>query len=324
MELKELEAAALHEINAAADVKQLELVRVKYLGRNGELTKVLRSLSGRPLAERKDVGFVANKLKNQLNNLTEKKFNEFKNAEKRLLFDLTLPGGKVKVGHLHPLTLVQNRIIDIFHGINFSVVEGPEVEHEFYNFESLNFPKDHPARDTHDTIWLKPKEEGWLMRTHTSPVQIHYMKKNQPPFQVLMPGRVFRYEAVDFSHEFNFHQVEGLAVDRRVTMATLKYTIVEFFKKFFSKNISVRFRPSFFPFTEPSVEVDIDMPGRGWLEVAGAGMVHPNVFKAAGYNPADVQGFAFGFGLERLAMIKYNIPDIRLFHSGDLRFIHQF
>ena len=289
-----------------------------------------------------------------------------------------MPGKKIPVGHLHPLTLMENRIREIFRGLNFSVVEGPEIETEHYNFDALNIPANHPARDMWDTFWLKlsanggkfaqpdlrsksglglktqtnaekiPRESASsprvsaLLRTHTSPMQIRYMETHRPPFQIIVPGRVFRYEATDASHEINFHQVEGLMVGENINLANFKYIIEEFFRQLFGAGTHIRFRPSYFPFVEPGLEIDIlldrsaeerglyaDQRGKSlresaWLEVMGAGMVHPNVFRAVGYDSRKVQGFAFGLGIERLAMIKYKIPDIRLFYSGDLRFINQF
>ena len=224
---------------------------------------------------------------------------------------------------------MENKIKEIFLGLNFSSVEGPEVETEYYNFDALNIPANHPARDIWDTFWLKSAKnetasrERQLMRTHTSPMQIRYMETHKPPFQIIVPGRVFRFEATDASHEINFHQVEGLMVGKDVNSANFKYVIEQFFRQLFGPHIAIRMRPSYFPFVEPGLEIDIKL-GDKWLEVMGAGMVHPNVFKAVGYDPREVQGFAFGLGLERLAMIKYKIDDIRLFYSGDLRFINQF
>ena len=235
-----------------------------------------------------------------------------KEAELKEWFDITVPGEKVIFGHLHPLTLVQRKCEEIFQSMGFSVIEGPEMEEEWYNFDALNIPKDHPARDLWDTFYLK---NGSLLRTHTSPVQIRYMGKNQPPFRIIAPGRVFRHEATDSSHEVNFYQVEGLMVGKDISVANFKAIIQEFFRRFFSKELEIRLRPSYFPFVEPGFEVDIRWGDR-WMEIMGAGMVHPNVLKNA--------GFAFGIGLDRLAMIKYQIDDIRLFYSGDLRFLNQF
>jgi len=251
---------------------------------------------------------------------------------KVLKFDITVPGERIIGGHLHPLTLVKRKIEEIFQAMGFSIVEGPEVETEWYNFDALNIPKDHPARDVWDTFYLK---KGGLLRTHTSPVQVRYMQKHQPPFRIIVPGRIFRHEATDASHEINFYQVEGLMVGKEISASNFKAIIQEFLSRFFDKRIAIRLRPSFFPFTEPSFEVDIKClvcGGRGcsvcsrtcWLEVIGAGMVHPNVLRAGGINPRNWQGFAFGLGMDRLAMMKYKIDDIRLFYSGDLRFLQQF
>ena len=251
---------------------------------------------------------------------------------KRANFDVTVPGKKISQGHLHPLTLVKKEIEDIFQAIGFAVVEGPEIETEHYNFDALNIPKDHPARDMWDTFYLK---SGQLLRTHTSPVQIRYMEKHHPPFRIIAPGRIFRHEATDASHEINFYQVEGLMIGKNITAVNFKAIIQEFVFRFFNKKAAIRLRPSFFPFTEPSFEVDVAClvcKGKGcrvcsktgWLELIGAGMVHPNVLKAGGINPNDWQGFAFGMGMDRLAMMKYKIDDIRLLYSGDLRFLKQF
>ena len=335
-----LKKSALQAVGDSKDVKELEAVRVRYLGRkDGELTKVLRSLKDLSVAQKRKVGSEANALRQDLEGALVKKLAEFKSKSARLspTLDVTMPGEKIAVGHLHPLTLIENRVREIFTGLNFSVVEGPEAETEHYNFDALNIPANHPARDMWDTFWLPESQkelkgknekgktgERLLLRTHTSPMQVRYMESHQPPFQIIVPGRVFRFEATDASHEINFHQVEGLMVgDEHVNLSNFKYIITEFFKQLFGAGTHVRFRPSYFPFVEPGLEVDISLNGK-WLEVMGAGMVHPKVFDAVRYNPQKVQGFAFGLGLERLAMIKYKIPDIRLFYSGDLRFINQF
>lgn len=245
--------------------------------------------------------------------------------------DITVPGKKITTGHLHPLTQTRRRAEEIFQSMGFSAVEGPEMETEWYNFDALNIPKDHPARDAWDTFYLK---NGLLLRTHTSPVQVRYMEKNNPPLRIIVPGTVFRHEATDSSHEFQLFQIEGLMVDKTISVAHLKAIIGEFFCRFFEKKVKFRLTPDYFPFTEPSFNIAISClvcRGRGcsackktgWLEVAGAGMVHPNVFKNAGL-VKGWQGWAFGFGLERLAMLKHKINDIRLFRSGDLRFLRQF
>jgi len=347
MDIHGVKSRAEHEIEAARDPETLEKIRIKYLGRKGEVTAVLRSLSGLSLGSRREIGPRAQELKRELEAALKEKLNGFAASYLRPKIDLTAPGKKISRGHLHPLTLVDREIRKIFLGFNFSVVEGPEVETEYYNFDALNIPPDHPARDEWDTFWLlentsSGKTQGTkrkndtrlapsdklLLRTHTSPVQARYMESHNPPFQIIVPGRVFRYEATDQNHEINFYQLEGLMVGKNITLANFKFIVEEFFKKFFgpqftSRRIEFRYRPSYFPFVEPGVEVDIKLKNR-WLEVMGAGMVHPRVFEYAHYNPRDFQGFAFGVGVDRLAMIKYGIPDIRLFYSGDLRFIRQF
>jgi len=324
MDLNALKKSALEAIKKAKDVKTLEAVKVKYLGRKeGELTKILRSLKDMSVEEKRKIGPEANELRDELESALKKQLASFaKIQSKKSKIDVTMPGKKIPAGHLHPLTLIENEIKEIFTGLNFSVVEGPEVETERYNFDALNIPSDHPARDMWDTFWLSGSKP-MLLRTHTSPVQIRYMEKNNPPFQIIVPGRVFRYEATDSSHEINFHQIEGLMVGKNVTLANFKYIITEFFKQFFGPKTAVRFRPSYFPFVEPGLEVDVKL-GDKWLELMGAGMVHPKVLDGVKVNPKKYQGFAFGLGLERMAMIKYKIPDIRLFYSGDLRFIKQF
>lgn len=331
MELEALRANASDAIKNAHDVKALEGARVEYLGRKSELTNMLRSLGDMSEEERKTKGAAANKLRKELETLLSERANELaKNypAPSAHLIDLTMPGKKAQLGHLHPLTKVEEDIRKIFSSMNFSVVEGPEVESEYYNFDALNIPASHPAREMWDTFWVKSKSKDQksklLMRTHTSPMQIRYMESHKPPFQIIVPGRVFRYEATDASHEINFYQLEGLMVGKSVSLANFKFVIEEFFHRFFAgKKIEIRYRPSYFPFVEPGLEVDIKLKGK-WLEVMGAGMVHPHVFEAAHYNPEELQGFAFGVGVDRLAMIKYHIPDVRLFYSGDLRFINQF
>jgi len=331
VDIESLRKRALDEAEGIEDIKQLEFFRVKYLGRKGELTDILRSLKGLSLNERKNLGQAANKLRRELEEVVEFKHKELSAEGKDEFIDITRPGKKVAVGHLHPLTKIEDEIKEIFTSLNFSIVEGPELESEYYNFDALNIPPSHPARDMWDTFWIKSKiknqKSKLLMRTHTSPMQIRYMETHKPPFQIIVPGRVFRYEATDASHEINFYQLEGLMVGENISLANFKFVIEAFFKRLFKEKIEFRFRPSYFPFVEPAVEVDIKFAtkGRGeWLEVMGAGMVHPRVFEAAHLNPRDLQGFAFGVGIERLAMIKYKIPDIRMFYTGDLKFINQF
>lgn len=333
MDLDKIKSQSLEDLNKISDLLELEEWRIKYLGRKSELTNILRSLGEKSVEEKRTIGSTANNLRKELETLFEQK-NEnlrLKKLESKSSIDITRPGSRIQTGHLHPLTIVENEIKEIFSSLNFSIVEGQELEIERYNFDLLNIPKDHPARDMWDTFWVN-KKKSLLMRTHTSPMQIHYMEKHEPPFQIIVPGRCFRVEATDASHEINFHQFEGLMVGEHVSLANFKFIISEFFKRFFNPSTSsrrgkspeVRFRPSYFPFTEPSVEVDIKLSSDKWLEVMGAGMVHPNVFKSVKYDTKKFQGFAFGAGIERLAMIKYGIPDIRLFLSGDLRLIKQF
>lgn len=329
METEKIRKEALAELEKAGDVASVEKLQVKYLGRKGEISLLLRTLKDLSVEERRKLGPKLQALKNELEGLFSNRLAVSKEVSREKAVDITAPGKKVSRGHLHPLTLVDADIRKIFASMNFSVVEGPEVETEYYNFDALNVPEFHPAREMWDTFWLKrdpaqKNEEKLLLRTHTSPVQIRYMEKNKPPFQIIAPGRTFRYEATDASHEVNFYQLEGLMVGKNVSLANFKFVVEEFFKKFFAgQKIEFRYRPSYFPFVEPGVEVIIKLNDK-WLEVMGAGMVHPRVFEYAGYNPRDWQGFAFGVGIDRLAMIKYKIPDIRMFYSGDLRFIKQF
>jgi len=336
--IQELKNKAVLEITSCFDLKNLEDLKIKYLGRKGEITQVLRSLADLSLEEKKIIGPQAQALRRELDELIENKRRSFE-GKKAFVFDVTRPGKKIKIGHLHPLSIIEKEIIEIFKSMSFSVIDGgPEAETEYYNFDALNIPKNHPAREMHDTFWLEKtdsKNNKILLRTHTSPMQIRYMEKHKPPFQIVVPGRVFRYEATDASHEINFNQVECLMVGKDVNLTNFKYIIQEFFTRLFKKKLEVRLRPSFFPFVEPGVEIDIQCvkcggkgcnvcKESGWLEIMGAGMVHPNVLKAGGYNPKEYQGFAFGLGCERVAMLKYNIPDIRMFYGGDLRFINQF
>ena len=233
-----------------------------------------------------------------------------------------MPGEEISLGHIHPLSKVLQRCGAIFERMGFSVVEGPEAESEWYNFDALNFPKNHPARDIQDTFWLKNKVK--LLRTHTSPVQVRYMESHKPPVKIVVPGKVFRYEATDASHEMQFYQLEGLMIGKDIAVTDFKGVVQNFFNEFFERKVNMRLRPGYFPFTEPSFEIDIQDKKGNWLECAGAGMVHPNVLKNSGVDSKKWQGFAFGFGIDRVAMIKHNINDIRLFYSSDLRFLNQF
>ena len=327
--IKKIEEEVKQQIQIINDLKQLEALRIKYLGRKGELTNILRSLKDLSLEQRKIIGPKAQQLKQELDKLISLKKEDLEKRNLIPKIDLTKPGKRLKLGHLHPLTLVEQKMRQIFSGMNFSVVDGPELENEYYNFDALNFSPNHPAREMQDTFWIKQEKtsnskQNFLLRTHTSPVQVRFMEKYNPPFQIIVPGKVFRNEAIDAGHEINFYQLEGLVVGKNINLANFKFIIEEFFNKFFKgEKIEFRYRPSYFPFVEPGLEVIIKYQGR-WFEIAGAGMVHKHVFEYAHYNPKEFQGFAFGMGIDRLAMIKYKIPDIRLFYSGDLRFINQF
>ena len=337
MDIKLLKDEAQKEINFAQDLKTLDEIWRKYFGKKGEIKKVLENLKNLPREKRKKIGQEINKTKNELEALALKKRKELQDAIRESQteqIDVTLPGKKIELGHLHPLTRVLLDCQEIFEKMGFQVVEGPEVENEWYNFDALNFPPDHPARDMQDTFFIKQKDreelkakERLLLRTHTSPVQVRFMEKHNPPLRIVVPGRVFRSEATDASHEVQFHHLEGLMVGENVSMANLKAVLMEFTKNFFGRKIELRFRPSFFPFTEPSIEVDAKLKGK-WIELLGAGMVHPNVLKSAGLNsnpPAGRwQGFAFGLGIDRFCMIKYKIDDIRLFYNGNLDLVKQF
>jgi phenylalanyl-tRNA synthetase alpha chain len=323
-------------IAGAASSSDLETVRVKYLGRSGALTQILKSLGTLPAEERPLVGAAANEVKRELEALLDARLGEMRETERRRQRegarpDLTLPGRRPSRGALHPLTRVRDEIVTVFMGLGFSVAEGPQIETDFYNFEALNIPRDHPARDMQDTFYLSPET---LLRTHTSPVQIRTMRAQKPPVRIIVPGVVYRRDA-DITHSPMFHQVEGLAVDARVTMADLKGTLELFARELFGARSKIRFRPSFFPFTEPSAEVDVlcflcggdgcrVCKQSGWLEILGSGMVHPQVLRNVGYDPEDVTGWAFGMGIERIAMLKYGVDDIRLFFENDLRFLRQF
>ena len=332
IDLKTLKIEAEKGIEKAKNLKDLDDVFKKYLGKKGEITLILRSLKDLSEKERKKTGKQANELKKFLEEKIKQRKPGFVKFSTDKEFDVSVPVQKLKVGHLHPLTLVRREIEGIFEAMGFSVISGPEIENEWYNFDALNIPANHPARDIWDTFYLKNK---LLLRTHTSPVQIRFMEKNNPPFRIVVPGRIFRHEATDASHEINFYQVEGLMVGKDISAANFKAIIEEFLSRFFNKKIKIRLRPSFFPFVEPGFEVDASCTvcqGKGcsvcsktgWLELMGAGMVHPNVLKAGGINPNNWQGFAFGVGMDRLAMMKYKIDDIRLFYNGDLRFLNQF
>ena len=332
--LKKLECQAFDEISRAKTHAELEEIRIRFLGRRGDITLLLRSLSDLPVRERPAAGKMANQLKNAVAKaLDERRASLDVKVQKAVSsLDVTLPGRRPWVGRLHPLTQVTQEIVDIFAALGFQVARGPEVESEYYNFEALNFPKDHPARDMQDTYYLA---DDIVLRTHTSPVQIRVMESQEPPVRVVMPGRVYRNEEINPRSFTVFDQVEGLYVDRDVTFGDLKGVLAAFVERFFGPQTSLRFRPSFFPFTEPSAEVDIGCficggkgcrvcKQTGWLEILGAGMVDPAVLIEVNYDPEEVSGYAFGMGVDRIAMLRYGIDDIRLFYENDLRFLQQF
>ncbi len=334
--LKEIKREAKEEILEAKDLRDLDKIFKKFLGKKGKLREISKKLKELSQKERKKIGMEINLVKKELEKLIEKKKTELKKEyleTKEKKIDITVPGKKIEKGHLHPITQVRRKVEEIFQSMGFSLVEGPEIENEWYNFDALNIPKNHPARDLWDTFWLK--EDKLLLRTHTTPVDVRYLEKNNPPLRIIIPGRIFRHEATDASHEINFYQIDGLMIDKDISIADFKGIIKKFFILFFNKEISIRLRPSFFPFTEPSFEVDVlcvNCKGKGcsvcsqtgWVEMMGAGMIHPNVLKNSGLNPKFWQGFAFGMGLDRLTMMKFKITDIRLFYCGDLRFLKQF
>jgi phenylalanyl-tRNA synthetase alpha chain len=322
-------------IREAGNPQKLEELRVKYLGKSGALTEFLKGLGQAPADQRPQLGKACNEAKNRIAEWLEKKKEAFESQNEAQApegWDPTLPGRRLPAGKLHPLTAVQKEICDIFKSFGFDLVEGTDIETDYYNFLALNFPPDHPARDAQDTFYL-PGDR--LMRTHTTPIQVHIMEKLKPPFKVVTPGRVYRNEAVDATHHHIFHQVDGFLVDKGIHFGHLKGILDAFIKKLYGTSVQTRFRPSFFPFTEPSAELDISCvfcEGKGcrickqsgWVEMGGCGMIDPAVFKNCGVDPEKWSGFAFGMGVERLTMFKYGIEDIRLFYQNDLRFLKQF
>ena len=327
---------ALSEISNSNDLRSLDEVRVSFLGKKGELTTLLKSLGQMDPTERPKAGEAINQAKSAIQDAIEHRKASLASSqlEEELAsgsIDITLPGRRSFLGGLHPVTQVLNRIEELFIGSGYEVVTGPEVEDEYHNFEALNIPEHHPARAMHDTFYFG---DGGLLRTHTSPSQVRTMEKQDPPIRVICPGRVYRRDS-DLTHSPMFHQVEGLVVDEGISFADLKGTLTEFLMKFFEKELAVRFRPSYFPFTEPSAEVDVQCvncngkgcrvcSNTGWLEVLGSGMVHPNVLNMSGIDTEKYSGFAFGFGADRLAMLLYEVNDLRLFFESDLRFLRQF
>ncbi len=335
--LNSITLEAKSAVAAAENEAEIEAVRVKYLGKKGELTAILKQMGSLSPEERPKMGQLVNEAKSEVEALITSKKNELqkKAVEEQLkaeTIDITMPAKEIKAGRLHPLNTVLDDMIDIFQSMGFDVVDGPEVETDHYNFECLNVPKDHPARDMQDTFYLA---ENLLLRTQTSAAQIRTMETRKPPIRVICPGRVFRADEVDATHSPVFHQIEGLVVDKGVTMCDLKGVLEQFAHEIYGSDTKVKFRPSFFPFTEPSVEVDVTCSecggkgcrvckGSGWIEILGAGMVHPNVLKSCGIDPEEYSGFAFGIGLDRLTTTRYKISDIRLLFENDKRFLEQF
>jgi len=343
-QLEELKLNALRELDGITNAKELESWRVRYLGKKSELTKVLRSLAALPLEERKAAGARANEVKAYLEDSLSQKEETLREVQlaasaKREAIDITLPGRPFPAGRLHPITQTLHEICDIFVSMDFQVVEGPEVEWDYYNFEALNIPREHPARDNMSTSWVdfetESGERPMLLRTHTTSVSARIAETMQPPIRVVEPGKVYRYEASDATHTPMFYQIDGLAVDKGITMADLKGTLYEFARRFFGEERKVRFRCDYFPFVEPGVEMAIEClvcSGRGcrlcgntgWIEILGAGMTHPQVLQRGGIDPEVYTSFAFGIGIDRIPMLRYGINDIRLFYNSDLRFLRQF
>lgn len=331
-----IQEQAFDAINKAQDVSSLELIRIDFLGKKGKLTDILKGLSNLSVEDKPKMGQLVNQTKREISSLIESRLHDLKEKElseklNKQKIDVTLPGRNQEQGSLHPITQVRHKINQFFTGLGFDVVDGPEIETEFYNFEALNIPGHHPARAMHDTFYFG---DGRLLRTHTSPVQVRTMEQNKPPFRLIAPGRVYRCDS-DVTHTPMFHQVEGLFIDKQATLSELKGLLHEFFAYFFGREVPVRFRPSYFPFTEPSAEMDIECTqckGKGcrsckftgWLEVGGSGMVHPNVLRAVNISPEEYQGWAFGMGMDRLAMLYYGIDDLRMMFENDLNFLSQF
>ncbi|MGX8699999.1 phenylalanine--tRNA ligase subunit alpha [Caproiciproducens sp.] len=336
-ELEAIREKAMRELDEAKGQQILENLRIKYLGKKGELTSILKQMGGLSAEERPKIGQLANEVRAFIEADLVRRAAELKEEEtqKRLekeKIDVTLPGVRRELGAKHPLSIELDAIKEIFVGMGFEIVEGPEVEYDYYNFEALNIPKDHPARDTQDTFYIN---DNILLRTQTSPVQVRVMEKQKPPIRIISPGRVYRSDAVDATHSPLFHQIEGLVVDKGITFADLKGTLETFVKRMYGEDSVVRFRPHHFPFTEPSAEVDVQCfnchgegcrlcKGEGWIEILGCGMVHPKVLSNCGIDPEIYSGFALGMGLERVVMRKYSIDDLRLFYENDVRFLKQF
>ena len=336
-QLENIENAAMAEASSSDSIKALDELRIKYLGKKGELTAILKQMGKLSAEERPVIGQLANKVRQDIEEAITSKMSALKAKEKERKMaaesiDITLPGKQQSIGKLHPLKIVENEIKEIFLGMGFSVADGPEVEYDYYNFEALNIPANHPAKDEQDTFYINDKI---VLRTQTSSVQVHEMEKGKLPIRMISPGRVFRSDDVDATHSPSFHQIEGLVIDKNITFADLKGTLEQFAKKLFGEDTKVKFRPHHFPFTEPSAEMDVTCfkcggkgcrfcKGEGWIEILGCGMVHPHVFEMSGIDPEEYTGFAFGVGLERIALLKYEIDDMRLLYENDKRFLEQF
>jgi len=336
-QLESIRLSAAEKIVSAKSRAELENLRIAYLGKKGELTAILKQMGGLSAEERPVVGQLANEARAHLEALLSSADEKFRSLEKKARLaveavDVTMPGTPIARGHKHPLSIVLDEVTEIFLGMGFAVASGPEVELDYYNFEALNIPPGHPARDTQDTFFIT---ENVLLRSQTSPVQIRYMECHEPPIRIIAPGRVYRSDAVDATHSPLFHQIEGLVVDRGVTMGDLKACLETLAKELFGQATKIRLRPHHFPFTEPSCEVDVSCfrcggsgcpmcKGEGWIEILGAGMVHPQVLRNGGVDPDTYSGFAFGVGLERIAMARFRIDDMRLFFENDMRFLSQF
>ena len=335
--LMEIRERAEKELSELRDATELENFRVQVLGKKGELTGILKQMGSLSAEERPKMGQLANEVRASIEAMLKEKTAELRSKEqeaklKKETIDVTLPGKKHEIGHKHPLSIVLDEVKDIFVGMGFQIATGPEVEWDYYNFEALNLPPDHPARDTQDTFYITEK---MLLRTQTSPVQIRVMEKQEPPIRIIAPGRVYRSDAVDATHSPFFHQIEGLVVDKGITMGDLKGSLMQFAKRLYGEDTEIRLRPHHFPFTEPSCEMDVTCfkcggkgcptcKGEGWIEILGAGMIHPKVLEGCGIDTDVYSGWAFGMGLERLAMRRFKISDLRLIFENDVRFLQQF
>ena len=319
--LQNLKIKILEQAENANTIEDLNDIQSSYLSKKGKIPLIMAEIKNVPQNHRALFGQTVNSFKKELNEIIDKKIRSFSKKEKLKTFDITQPGQWSKIGTSHPISIVTDRICNIFQKIGFNIAEGPDIETSWNNFDALNTPEDHSSRDEQDTFYLKNRD---LLRCHTSPVQIRYMKSHKPPVRIISPGRCYRRDTPDSTHSANFHQIEGLYVDENVTLADLKGTVSYFAKELLGESVKTRFRPHFFPFTEPSFEVDFMHPTAGWIEVLGAGLVHPNVFRNVEYDDSKISGFAFGMGIERIVMILYDIKDIRDLYENDQRFLKQF